>query len=91
MGAAGPAGSDCRVNCVQPFPRTLLGLKQIRKEGDELLARSEILSCWASAFATEASCTASSLVPGRRGGTEGPALPDAPFSEAPRLLRGSEV
>lgn len=56
-------------------------MKQIRKEGDELLARSGTLSGWASAFAIEASYAVSPIAPGRRGGTQGPVLPDAPLSE----------
>lgn len=83
MRAAGPAGlgSPCEL-CVA-LPAGSAALKQIRREVDELLARSEILSYWASAFAIEATCSVFSPVPGRRGGTQGPALPDAPLSEEP--------
>lgn len=60
-------------------------MKQIRKEGDELLARSGTLSGWASAFAIEASYTVPSLAPGRRGGTQ-----MRRFLKSPWVPRGNE-
>lgn len=68
-------------NGVQPFPRTRRGLKLITKEGDELLARSEILSCWASAFAMGASSTTFSLFARSQRWHAGTPLPDSPLSE----------